>query len=42
MGVENVLFFFDAADDVDIAVGDDDCFGVVGQVIEVVELLDLE
>jgi hypothetical protein len=40
MGVENVLFLLDAANDVDVAVGNDNSFWVVGEVVQVVELLD--
>jgi len=41
VAVEDQIFLLYPSDDVDVAVGDDDGFGVVGQVIQVVELLDL-
>ena len=41
MCVQDLVFFTNTTDDVDVSVGNDDCFGVVWQVVEVVELLNL-
>lgn len=41
MSIENKFFLLDSPDDVDIAIRDDDSLGVVGEVIKIIELLDL-
>lgn len=41
VGVENDVFLLDPSNDVDVSIGDDDGLGVIWQVVQSVELLDL-
>lgn len=41
MSIEDHFLLFYASDYVDISIGNNDSFGIIWQIIEIVELLDL-